>query len=95
MSQQNGQRILQPGAVNIDVQLHAEMPNATPAVAPIAGPNGQVKVVIFGGLTKLEHLAGQVAASLALAGDDNQQIAERAVAVARAVLTAAAEQHPE
>lgn len=84
----NGQ-IMRPGAVQVDV-INRPGPLATPVTAVIPSP-GQIKLLSAGGLTKVEHLAGQLAPALTKHYDMTDRecdvlLARHAVALARAIL---------
>lgn len=75
---------------------------ATPIVIPalLTGPNGAKMIVSFGGLTKLEHGALQVAASIAGAQRQDMcetpsDIAKCAADLAEQVLAECAKRQPE
>lgn len=100
MSSSNG-RVAIPGQVGIGVTVHPG-PNAHPAAVQLQG-NGGVQMHIFGGLTKLEQIAGMVASRmeerLTTMGDGPQvasnvdYIASRSVVIAQAVLAECEKAH--
>ena len=88
-------RIALPGAVSVETTYVAG-PLAAPASVVLQNP-GQVKVLVLGGLTKLEATAGLIVGHLT-ADDEmtNETAAELAVTMAEAVLAAChARQQPQ
>lgn len=88
-------RIAMPNSVNVKFQAH-DGPLAAPVSLPIQGQPGELCVMSHGGLTKLEHIAGQIAASLAADTSIGvQALADTSVAIAAKVLEASAEKQRE
>ena len=85
----------QPQAVQVRFENHPGF-LAAPVTITVPMPDG-LKVITVGGLTKLETLAGQVAASLANAMDDEIALARRSAKIALAILAEceAREQEPQ
>ena len=62
----------------------AALPVAVPGAVPLA--DGTQAVVTFGGLTKLEYLAGMIAGHLAASKDFDGMIVEESMNIAQAIL---------
>lgn len=87
----NGQ-ILIPGSASINVLMH-DGPNAQQIVVNLQKPTG-LEVHIFGGLTKVQQLAGEIAGHLCVAASTSNAACEgyasQAVNLAEAILAATA-----
>lgn len=80
----NERRLITPGQVNIAVN-NVDGPLAEPVSLPLGqGPN--IQVAVFGGLTKVEYLAGMVAGHLIAADHNIYDIASDAVDLAEAII---------
>ena len=102
MGLDNGSRIQVPGQVQIKAQY-----TPTDAAFPVslnAGNGNELTSIVFGGLTKREYAAVQIAGQLVPAYDRAELVtnpafrgllAAEAVAIADAVLAAAREPQPE
>jgi hypothetical protein len=86
--------IIQPNKVTVET-TYADGPLAQPTVITLPVP-GQIKVLIRGGLTKVEHMAGEIAGHIfsmaSLAAPDSpllppDVVASLAVDYAEAILT--------
>lgn len=95
MSNGKNNRIALPGAVSVETTYIAGQ-LATPANIVLQS-EGQMKVLIMGGMTKLEATAGLIAGHLTVDGElTNEMAAELAVTMAEAVLAACqARQQPK
>lgn len=79
-------QIITPGTVQIREPLYIPGPVADPHWLAVQ-QNGQVQVICVGGMTRLERLAGEIAAGLVSGGwSDASDVADRAVQIAEAII---------
>lgn len=92
-------RLLTPGQVNV-ATTYADGPLAQPSNVAMQGPGG-MQILVMGGLTKVEALAGQIAATIAAQKPSDskcelcEDIAHVAADIAESVLAECARRRTE